>query len=79
MLTCREVARRLASASGDDRAPKHGMMMRLHLILCGDCRRYARELRSLGAALRGDRVAIDPQRTRNLEQRILDMGFPDDG
>ncbi len=78
MLTCRDVARRVASATRDGGQPMSGMMLRLHLLLCGDCRRYARELQALGDALRsGYAAAADPEQLRRLEQRIIDLGFPD--
>ncbi|MEO5824647.1 MAG: hypothetical protein ABIR59_02060 [Gemmatimonadales bacterium] len=77
MLTCRDVARHIASASRDVGAPAPGMMLRLHLLLCRDCRRYARELRDLGNALRhGHSADGDPEKLRKLEQRIIDLGFP---
>lgn len=54
-----------------------GMMLRLHLVLCRDCRRYARELRALGDAIRRGHAADgDAEQLRMLEQRIIDLGFP---
>ncbi len=77
MLTCRDVVRRVASATRDGGEPMSGMMLRLHLLLCRDCRRYARELRSLGDALRHGHAADgDAEQLRMLEQRIIDLGFP---
>lgn len=78
MLTCRDVARRVASATHEGGAPMSGMMLHLHLLLCRDCRRYARELRSLGDVLRRGHAADgDAEQLRKLEQRIINLGFPD--
>lgn len=77
MLTCSDVARRVASATRDRGEPMSGMMLRLHLLLCRDCRRYARELTALGDALRFQHAADgDPEQIRRLEERIIGLGFP---
>lgn len=50
--TCREVARKLAEGEFDD-LPWHGrLLIRVHLMMCEHCGRFARQLGLIAQALR---------------------------
>ena len=72
MIRCNEVARLLI----EDQMRDHGFWMRLrvrvHSWMCGNCRRFERQIVQLGAAARrlmGSTEAEGPG--RELEERIL--------
>ena len=73
MLTCREAADRLADGTGDASSLAAAFRLRFHLLFCRHCRRYARQIRLLGAAIR---QSACPESERDeierLESRILD-------
>lgn len=72
MLTCREVTELVASGAIDDASATERALARLHMLLCGDCRRYAEELRSLQSVARDVlRSEMDGDRLAALERRIL--------
>lgn len=73
MPSCREVSRLLASGEVDTAPAVRRILTRLHLLMCGDCARYSRELRHLGEAARQAlRSPLDPQRLAALERAILE-------
>lgn len=73
MLTCKEVSRGLAADELRTSALGRRLAIRLHLLMCDNCRRFAREMRELGAAMRqlGASVAPTPVEA-SAQQRILD-------
>ena len=50
MLNCKEVARALASGEQTDAVRRHSLAIRLHLLWCRHCRRYASQLDLMGRA-----------------------------
>ncbi|MCA1733533.1 MAG: hypothetical protein LC732_08015 [Acidobacteria bacterium] len=52
MLTCREVADALARAPAERWGVWRRMAIRLHLLMCGDCHRYAAQIDAVGHAVR---------------------------
>ncbi len=50
MLNCKEVARSLASEEQTDDGRRPSLAIRLHLLWCRQCRRYASQLALLGRA-----------------------------
>ncbi len=50
MLNCRDVARSLASGEQADGGRRPSLAIRLHLLWCRHCRRYASQLALLGRA-----------------------------
>jgi hypothetical protein len=74
MLSCREVARTIASEELAGAAWGKRAAVRIHLFMCRYCRRYAAQLRAIGEAARSRWGAgsADPQTLQALERRILD-------
>jgi anti-sigma factor RsiW len=73
MLTCKDVA----TAIGQDELrtgswPKR-VALRFHLVMCRHCRRYAAQLRAIGAAARAAFRARgeDPVTLDRIQQRAL--------
>ena len=80
MLSCREVTRRIASDELVEASWGERLGVRLHLLLCRHCRRYAAQLRAIGAAARtlwGPR-SEDPSTLERLERQVLEryLGGP---
>jgi hypothetical protein len=62
MLPCSEVTRLIASEELRRAPIRRRLAVRLHLLRCVHCRRYARELRLLGAAIRDEFRRLVPDR-----------------
>jgi anti-sigma factor ChrR (cupin superfamily) len=71
MLKCREVAER-ASAFADGELPwRERMAMRLHLAMCGPCRRYvAQMLQTIGLAAAAPAVPDHDAAAADLAARL---------
>ena len=52
MISCREVTRTISSGELEAAAWPRRLRVKLHLLMCRHCRRYARQLEKLGAAAR---------------------------
>jgi hypothetical protein len=73
MPSCREVAEAIASDRLQDSPPSRRFGVWLHLLMCRHCRRYARQMRAIGAAARevlGD-PAADRESVARLRRAIL--------
>lgn len=82
MVSCKEVTRKIASDEFAEAGWKERLAIRLHLLGCHHCRRYAAQLRAIGAAARnllGSR-SQDPSALERLERQILErsLGGPED-
>ncbi len=66
MPNCKEVARLIASEELADLGWSKRALVRIHLLRCRDCRRYAAELRAIGAA------ALDQWGTRPADEQALE-------
>ncbi len=77
MLTCRELARRVASDEVVEASLGGRLAVRMHLLLCGNCRRFVRQMRALGAAAckSWGGQPEDPAALESLEEKILE-GLP---
>jgi hypothetical protein len=73
MSRCREAARAVAGEGLEGGGRLRALEMRLHLLLCRHCRRYARQVRALGGLARRLCLSAEPdeERLRELEARIL--------
>ena len=73
MLSCKEVARLIASEELADAGRPQRVLVRIHLLMGRHCRRYAAQLRALGAAAqnRWDTRPADRQALERLESSIL--------
>ncbi len=74
MLSCREVARLIASDELVDLGWLDRILVRLHLVRCHHCRRYAAQLRAISTAAleRGGFGPADLQALERLERSILE-------
>ncbi|MCA1732267.1 MAG: hypothetical protein LC732_01535 [Acidobacteria bacterium] len=70
MLTCREMADALSRAPAERWGVLRKMAIRLHLMMCGDCRRYAAQMEALGEAARD--LCSEEQPRPELEDAILE-------
>jgi hypothetical protein len=72
MLTCNEVSHDIASDALDGAPWRRRMAVRLHLVMCDRCRRFAKELRALGdAARRVASITESSPADAALERRLL--------
>ncbi len=82
MLSCKDVARKIASDEFQGAGWRERLGVRLHLLLCRHCRRYVAQLRSIGTAARNlwGLHSEDPHKLERLERRILErsLGGPED-
>ncbi len=83
MPNCKEVVRLIASDELADAVWSDRALVRLHLLMCRHCKRYAAQLRAIGAAARGrwdlgveDREAFEKLQSSILE-RCLDASDVD--
>ena len=51
MPTCQQVAREIASDELATASWRRRSAVRIHLLLCRHCRRYARQMRAIGSAV----------------------------
>ncbi len=74
MLSCQEVARLIASEELADLGWLERIQVRLHLVRCHHCRRYAAQLRAISTAAleRGGFGPADLQALKRLERSILE-------
>lgn len=81
MLSCKEVTRKITSEEVAEGSWWQRFQVRLHLLMCHHCRRYAAQLRAIGRAaqsLWGARPENeDPDTLKRLEAAIL-KGVPQD-
>lgn len=78
MLTCKEASRAIASEEVANTHWRKRLAVRLHLLVCRHCRRYARQVRAIGEAARElfRDSPTDPGSRERLRDSILDQ-IPD--
>lgn len=72
MIRCKEVAELLGTEQLRDQGLSRRLQVRLHLWMCVHCKRFERQIRQMGAAVRrllGSTEAASPD--ERLEERIL--------
>lgn len=81
MPSCRQVARALSTGELEGSPLSRRLAVRLHLLLCQHCRRYARQIRAIGTAARqvmggqeGERESLE-----RLRRALLDRATPPKG
>ena len=77
MLCCQEVARKIASDEFQESNRWKRLWVRLHLLMCRDCRRYEAQLHSIGETARNlwGPHTQDPSTLQRLESEIMDTAF----
>ncbi len=86
MLKCRELSTLVATDELENVGWMRRMEIRMHLLMCGHCRRYLQQIRAIGRGSRdlaGEREAGSDQIER-MEEHILSCtcerpGEPDSG
>ncbi len=79
MLCCQEVARQIASDEFQEANGWHRFWVRLHLLMCRHCRRYALQLHSIDETARNlwGPHTEDPSTLERLERDIIETAFGD--
>jgi anti-sigma factor ChrR (cupin superfamily) len=70
-MTCKEVSTAVASEDLPRFSWRKRIGVRLHLLMCRHCRRYAAQLAAIGNAVR--RLYRDEPQTKSLEDSILNL------
>ncbi len=78
MLNCKDVTRKIASDEFREAGWRERLVVRFHLFMCRHCRRYAAQLRAIGAAARDlcRPRSQDPSTLERLERQILARSRP---
>lgn len=81
MPSCREVSGAVASGALDEAPIRRRLAVRLHLVMCRHCRRYARQLRAIGRATRELVSSPDGEAdsVERLRRALLGRAEPPDG
>lgn len=82
MMSCREVAEGIASDRFENAGPLTRLGLRLHLLICHVCRRYARQIRAVGADTKcmcDQRQALGEARRTALAERCIEASSPNLG
>ncbi len=72
MMSCRQVTEVIASDRLVDAPWRRRLTVRLHLLMCQHCRRYAAQLVSIRAATRR-LLRQDPGPSKDLEEAVLGL------
>jgi predicted anti-sigma-YlaC factor YlaD len=74
MPSCREITRAVAGEELEGASLVRRMMVRLHLLMCRHCRRYAAQMRVLAEAARelASREGEDLERLRRAILRLIE-------
>ena len=72
MMTCREASTLVSSGSLSAATWRERLAVRLHLLMCGSCRAFKRQMDLLGAAARKAGRALDDDAPPDLEARLKD-------
>jgi hypothetical protein len=80
MMTCQEVAHAIASDALMDAPLRRRLAVRMHLMLCRRCHRYARQIRAIGTGARQlfGGVEEPPETIERLRTAILRRQDPND-
>ncbi len=81
MQSCRDVAYLIASDGLERAGWLTRLLVRLHLLYCRRCRRYAADLDTIGRVSREtwNIASVDPQTVQRLESAIMDRAFGNSG
>ncbi len=73
MPTCKDVATAIGQDDVRTLSWWRGLALRLHLLMCQHCRRYAAQIRAIGTAARRlfREHGEDPQTLERLQETIL--------
>lgn len=72
MLVCKDVPRRWASDDLQRGARGPSLALRMHLMICRNCRRYLRELALIRAAARAEAAEAEASGCEKLAGRVVE-------
>jgi hypothetical protein len=80
MPSCCDVSRAVASGALEDAPARRRLAVRLHLLMCRHCRRYARQLRAIALVARDlfRRPSGEDESLERLRQALLGRLEPPD-
>lgn len=70
-MTCREVSTRVGAGTVSDEPLLRRIEIRLHLAMCGNCRRFWKQIQALDRGLRAAIGRPDQEAPSDLEERIV--------
>ncbi len=75
MLTCKDVATAIGRDEWRTASWQRRLALRVHLLMCRHCRRYATQIRAIGTAARSllREYGEDPMVLKRLHQTILSL------
>lgn len=73
MLVCRDIPHRWASDDLERGQRGPSLALRMHLMICRNCRRYIRELVAIRQAARAEAAAMDASAYARVERRVLEL------
>ncbi len=69
---CKEMSERVSSGEFEDAGLLTRLFVRMHLTMCGHCRRYFRQIGLITRAVRGKAGRlVDRERLAGLKKRII--------
>ncbi len=73
MLTCKDAAKAIGQDKWRTASWWRRLALRVHLLMCRHCRRYAAQIRAIGTAARRlfREQGEDPKALERLQERIL--------
>ena len=73
MLTCKDAAKAIGQDKWRTASWWRRLALRVHLLMCRHCRRYAAQIRAIGTAARSlfREQSEDPKALERLQERIL--------
>ncbi len=70
--TCKEISERMSSGEFESAFFLTRLLVRMHLSMCGHCKRYARQIENITAAVREKaKRLVDRERLAGLKKRII--------
>ena len=76
MLRCKQVTTMVARDDLADAGPWLRLKIRLHLMMCRHCARYAAQIRAIGAKAREQfHPSEEPADVAGLQRRILESAY----
>jgi len=81
MPSCREVTRTIADGSLEEASALRRLGVRMHLLLCRHCWRYARQIRAIGMAAREmlGRPSDEEESLERVRRALLESLEPPEG
>lgn len=77
MMTCRDAAALISSDEAENMPLTRRQGVRLHLIVCRNCRRFRAQLQFLGLTARVHSRRVEREMPSDLPERILSRASPE--